>query len=122
MKSLDAERYFSKIALPDSNGCMRWLGSTAQKYGSYFHDGRNRSAHRMGYEYWVESLPEDTLKWTLDHLCKNRWCVTPDHLELVTRGENSNRGNGPTGLNIRKTHCPRGHTYDYFYPNRNSRG
>lgn len=45
----------------------------------------------------------------IDHLCRNRSCVNPQHLELVTNKENILRGVGPTAINSRKTTCKRGH-------------
>lgn len=49
---------------------------------------------------------------TLDHLCRNRACVNPDHHEPVTQAENSRRGYSASAINSRKTQCPRGHLYD----------
>jgi hypothetical protein len=66
-------------------------------------------AHRAVYETFVEAVPEGL---ELDHLCRNTGCVNPDHLEPVTHAENMRRGVWP---NRSKTHCPRGHLYDYFY-------
>lgn len=63
-------------------------------------------AHRFSYEILVGPIPEGM---ELDHLCKNRRCVNPAHLEPVTHHENLIRGNGFTGINARKTHCSRGH-------------
>lgn len=48
---------------------------------------------------------------TVDHLCRNRACCNPDHLDLVTSEENKRRGNCPTAANRRKTHCKRGHEF-----------
>lgn len=65
-------------------------------------------AHRAVYETVFGPIPKDL---TIDHLCRCRECVNPAHLEAVTRVENVLRGNGWSGLNKRKTHCPRGHAY-----------
>ena len=55
----------------------------------------------------------------LDHLCRNRWCVNPEHVEPVTRRENLIRGQTTIAQNVSKTHCPAGHAYDetntYYY-------
>lgn len=53
-------------------------------------------------------IPDDL---QLDHLCRNRLCVNPSHLEPVTCRENVLRGNGRCAANAKKTHCPRGHAY-----------
>lgn len=54
----------------------------------------------------------------LDHLCRNRRCCRPDHLEPVTHKENVLRGMAPSAINARKTHCKRGHefTAENIYP------
>jgi len=46
---------------------------------------------------------------TVDHLCRNTCCINPDHMEIVTLAENILRGNCPSAINSRKTHCKRGH-------------
>ncbi len=66
------------------------------------------AAHRVSYEFFVGPIPDGM---QLDHLCRNRICVNPDHLEPVTNYENNRRGQG----NMAKTHCPRGHAYDYIW-------
>ncbi|WP_420716357.1 HNH endonuclease signature motif containing protein [Streptomyces sp. H27-H1] len=66
-------------------------------------------AHRAAYELERGSIPEGA---DLDHLCRIRSCVNPWHLEPVSERENALRGNGPTGINARKTSCPSGHPYD----------
>ena len=47
----------------------------------------------------------------VDHLCKNRKCVNPDHLEVISGKENTLRGMGPTAINARRTHCVNGHEF-----------
>lgn len=79
-------------ATPDANGCWNWLGApNMHGYGNYTfpHYGKQVSAHRVVYEALIGPIPEDM---DLDHLCKNRKCVNPEHLEPVTRAVNLRRG------------------------------
>jgi Holliday junction resolvase RusA-like endonuclease len=100
-----------------TEGCWTWQGIINQKWGyGYFSlRGTLLRAHRVAYvlERGM-SIPDDKV---VDHLCRNRACVRPDHLEVVTQQENCRRGmtgraTGTTGeVNKAKTHCPKGHPY-----------
>lgn len=95
--------------------CWNWTAYIHYNngYGYVSFQGRWQSVHRVVYENLKESIPEGL---QLDHLCRNRKCANPEHLEPVTQKENINRG--LTGYNSllaekerQKTHCPHGHEY-----------
>lgn len=96
------------------DSCWIWNGSIGKDgYGrSYvsYQDGTHGKtvAHKIVYETLVDYVPG---KMTLDHLCRNRNCVNPYHLEIVTRKENVLRGIGLAAQNVVKTHCKRGHPF-----------
>lgn len=102
----DAERLWSYVT--KSDGCWTWTGSIrADGYGVISINDRMVRAHRLTYETMVGPIPEGL---TLDHLCRNRACVRPDHLEPVTRSENLRRGD--IRWRTRETHCKNGHPFD----------
>lgn len=86
--------------------CMPWPGHLSSGYGSIWVDRKRTRAHRAIYENVIGKIPDGLV---LDHLCRNRWCVNPWHLEPVTNKVNTLRGIGPCAMHARKTHCKRGH-------------
>lgn len=104
-------RFWNKV---DKTGeCWEWTAGTVSKgYGAFYlsadQGSRQVGAHRFAYELLVDEIPKGM---HIDHLCKNKRCVNPEHLEVVTPGENVLRGDGPSAQNARKSQCPRGHDY-----------
>lgn len=121
-----------------AEGCWEWIRQrrTDVGYGRFFYQGKVRLAHRFSYEMHVGPIPSG---YELDHLCRNRACIRPDHLEPVTHSENARRGMVARGLTAKvpprpepkrkrgpnlivNTHCRKGHEYTdentYRVPNR----
>ena len=100
----DVKRFFDKTAVV-LDGCWEWRASKNNGYGQFWHNNKWGIASRFVYELCVGKIENQ-----IDHLCRNRGCVNPLHLEDVTTQENTKRGN--SGLfNSSKTHCPQGHPY-----------
>jgi hypothetical protein len=100
-----AQRFWSKV--DRSNGCWIWRGTRSDGYGMIRVEGKMRGAHRVAIYLNTGVWPESDV----DHLCRNRACVNPAHIEVVTHRENVHRGMGTAGVNARKTHCIRGHEF-----------
>ena len=83
-------RFFAKVRITD--GCWEWEGAkTNNGHASFWFDGHSVMAHRFAYELMVGPVPDGLV---MDHACRNRACVRPDHVEPVTQSENVIRGAG----------------------------
>lgn len=103
------ERLWEHIVVVEN--CWEWIGYRGSDgYGTFrLSPTKCGRPHRASYELYRGPIPAGM---TIDHLCRNRGCVNPDHLEVVTQKENCLRGNGFYAKNARQTHCPQGHPYD----------
>lgn len=117
MDELNAERFWKRVKRIELTGCWNWQGyvNPKSRYGTWSLQvgGKTKTvySHRYAYELLVGPIPE---KLVLDHLCSNRQCCNPEHLEPITQAENTRRGAAAASNQFRAeavTHCPRGHEY-----------
>lgn len=106
----EQDRFWKKVRKTD--GCWVWTASHGSSgYGQFEVRGQNWAAHRIAWMICRHHLP----RWgfELDHLCRNRSCVRPSHMDVVTRSENLARRPKETYPNAMKERCHKGHEYDY---------
>lgn len=106
----DLSRFFNKVN--KTNTCWIWTASKNEKgYGLFRFNEKTSKAHRVSYIIEYGNIIDNLV---IDHLCKNRDCVNPKHLDLVSQAENISRGlSGKiNNAQLKKTTCPKGHEYD----------
>lgn len=106
-----------------TESCWIWTGlKHSAGYGCFGWNNKLLYSHRVSYEIYRGKIPKNT---ELDHLCRNRICCNPYHLELVTHKENVLRGESLSAKNKKKTHCKHGHKFTkentYVRPDRKGR-
>lgn len=82
-----SERFWMKVEKTET--CWQWIGGKSHGYGCFNDGDSTKGAHRVAWQLTRGAIPAGMV---LDHLCRNTLCVNPDHLEVVTRGENTRRG------------------------------
>src|SRR3990167_7080157 len=110
------ERFRKKIRVNPETECWGWTGAVPHGlagnggggYARYRYDGKTGLAHRFAYRCLVGPIDDGM---TIDHLCRVRRCVNPDHMETVTQRENTIRGTSVVAVNAHKVHCVRGHGF-----------
>lgn len=105
----ELERFWSKVK--KTSTCWLWTGGTRKGYGAFQASNGGRrvtvQAHRIAYSEIAGDIPAGLV---LDHVCRVRACVNPDHLRPVSDRVNILAGIAPAAINARKTHCKRGHS------------
>lgn len=105
------QRWCENVSLPaDADECWPWKGHIDdQGYGRLKFRGRSLKGHQVAVELFIGPIP---MGFEPDHVCRNRACANPEHLEVVPKRENILRGVCPPAKNARKTHCIRGHALE----------
>lgn len=101
-------RFWSMVLMRDDESCWEWLAATTSKGYGIFNavKGAPTTAHRFAYEQANGPIPDGL---QIDHLCRNRSCVNPAHLEPVAARENIRRGMSVSAVTMRTNTCQRGH-------------
>lgn len=104
-----AQRFWLRVWVRGPDECWPFLGALASTgYGYVRWEGKQKGAHVVSFLLSVREIPPGHV---LDHLCRNRWCVNPRHLEVVTHRVNVLRGLGLAAMNARKDRCKNGHPF-----------
>lgn len=110
----DLPDWLEEKIIPEPNsGCWLWIGMETRGYGRVHLPTKTNKkgycpAHRFIYEFYNGPVSDDL---EIDHLCRNPFCVNPEHLEPVTPKINILRGNARAAINARKLVCMNGHPF-----------
>lgn len=105
--NFNVEKFLSLIVV---NGeCWNWIGTKQARYGVFHIDKKQYKAHRVSFKIFIR---DPKLDMAIDHICRNRSCVNPDHLREVTDYVNYHENSVAFGVfNKKKTHCKHGHEF-----------
>ena len=107
-KQTNEGRFLSFVQVA-SDGCWLWKGHVHPNgYGQFYMDGRQGYAHRASYQIHRGNIPDDLV---IDHLCRNRACVNPAHLETGPQQVNIRRGVAPSAMLANVNKCKNGHPF-----------
>lgn len=105
------ERFWSKVNIKSANECWEWIGAISKKggYGYFWVNkiDKNHLAHRVSYELTKSKIQTGFM---IDHICRNRKCVNPNHLREVTAKQNLyENSENISAKTFRTNKCKRGH-------------
>lgn len=104
------DRFHANYVINRETACWEWTARLDRDgYGHLRVDGPRHLAHRFAYTMLVGPIPEGL---TIDHLCRVRHCVNPEHMEPVTRAVNTLRGVSFSAQLAKQVACKRGHVFD----------
>lgn len=116
-------RFHSKYIPVTESGCWIWTDHLCRgDYAQFYINGALQMSHRVSYEIHIGPIPRNM---EIDHICRVRCCVNPEHLRPLPHKDNVLCGSGLTAKHALKTHCINGHPFSgdnlQFKPNRNER-
>ncbi len=109
------DRFLGKVSVEPNTGCWLWTAQVSPEGYGKFRFAGGQLAHRFAHEVAIGAIPKGL---QIDHLCRQRSCVNPEHLDVVTQAENMRRGI----KGVLTTHCPQGHAYTDENTTHNSKG
>lgn len=107
---MNIETFWHNVDVREFNKCWEWKRAISDRgYGVVYFNKKNTYAHRVAYEDKISPILKDQV---IDHLCRNRACCNPSHLEAVSQRTNILRGQGAAAIHAIKTKCRNGHIFN----------